>query len=160
MKAYLSLGSNEGDRKDYLLQALEMLADSCGITITKKSQLYETAPWGNEDQAAFLNMAAEIETDLDPLELLDRCQYIENTLGRKRSIHWGPRTMDIDILDCQDIRLSTERLTIPHPYMEQREFVLAPLREIVPDYILPSGNTITAVKGEGTVKRLNEYINT
>lgn len=152
MKAYLSLGSNVGDRKDYLERALHQLEGFCGITVTKISQIYETEPWGNENQTAFLNIAAEIETDLEPLQLLDSCQQIEKTLGRKRLVHWGPRTIDIDILDYQDTRLLTERLTIPHPYMEQREFVLAPLREIAPDHILPSGNTVKFARGEGNVK--------
>lgn len=156
MRAYLSLGSNQGDREDYLHRALDLIKNTRGISVTNISHIYETEPWGYENQTMFLNIAVEIETDLDPYQLLDSCQQIENALGRERQIHWGPRTIDIDILDYQDCRLLTERLTIPHPYMEEREFVLMPLREIAPDHILSSGKTVKLAKGEGTVKLFME----
>ncbi|RJE47786.1 MULTISPECIES: 2-amino-4-hydroxy-6-hydroxymethyldihydropteridine diphosphokinase [unclassified Dehalobacter] len=153
MRAFLSLGSNEGDRKEYLDRALDMLMNTPGIMVKRISSLYDTEPWGNVDQSPFLNMVIGIETELDPYELLEVCQQIETSLGRKRLIHWGSRTIDIDILSYQDYVIQTEKLTIPHPFMEQREFVLAPLREIAPDYILQSGRVIGTVQGEGLVKK-------
>ena len=155
MRAYLSLGSNMGDRGYYLREALRLLAEIKELKITAKSHVYETKPWGLTDQADFWNLAVEIETGLEPLELLKTCQDVENSLERKRIMRWGPRTIDIDIL-LYDNRVSNlEEITLPHPRMEEREFVLAPLREIAPELVLPSGRSIREVSGEGEVKRLD-----
>jgi len=155
MICYLSLGSNVGDKKQNLAKAMDMLAKLPKTRITKISGFYETEPWGGVEQDSFINNVVEIETGLSPEQLLTECQSVENSLGRKRTVRWGPRTIDIDILTYGDLRLSSEKLIIPHPYLEVREFVLAPLREIAPDFILPSGRPITAVKGEGKVKLLD-----
>lgn len=157
MSIYLSLGSNEGDRIKNLVQALVLLNENAEIQLLKMSGYYETEPWGPVKQDPFINIAAEISTTLQPLELLSACQEIENKLGRKRTLHWGPRTIDIDILLYHDCRIDLEQLKIPHPYMEVREFVLAPLREIAPDLLLPSGKYVRELKGEGQVKKISFY---
>lgn len=154
MISYLSLGSNQGDRKDNLTKALEHMNSISASKINKVSSCYETEPWGGVTQDSFLNLVIEVETELDPVELLHECQKIELKLGRKRDIHWGPRTIDIDILLYGDIRFQSEELIIPHPYLEQREFVLAPLREINPALLLPSGKFACDQIGEGKVYKL------
>lgn len=151
MKAYLSLGSNMGDREGYLEKALEFLDRNPGITVLKVSSFYETEPWGGVDQDSFFNLAVEIETTLDPFDLLKECQTVENSLGRRRLVRWGPRVIDIDILLYGNLKVKSKDLIIPHPLMEEREFVLAPLREIAPDLILPSGKPVQKVRGEGKV---------
>ncbi|NLL52592.1 MAG: 2-amino-4-hydroxy-6-hydroxymethyldihydropteridine diphosphokinase [Peptococcaceae bacterium] len=153
MIAYLSLGSNQGDKRKNLEMAIELLAKSLEIKILSVSSFYETEPWGNVEQDSFLNMALKIDTTLSPLKLLHRCLEIEGILGRKREMHWGPRIIDIDILIYQDVRVDSDELTIPHPYMEQREFVLAPLREIAPELILPSGQKVKELRGQGLVQK-------
>ncbi|MGL4629583.1 MAG: 2-amino-4-hydroxy-6-hydroxymethyldihydropteridine diphosphokinase [Leadbetterella sp.] len=129
-KAILSLGSNIGDRSDYLQKALLKIEEYAG-KILKKSSIYETEPWGNTDQPLFYNMVVEIETSLFPWKLLHTLQSIETSLGRTRETHWGPRTIDIDIIDIEGIILKSVDLNIPHPYFDQRDFVLVPLREIL-----------------------------
>ncbi|MCD6010591.1 MAG: 2-amino-4-hydroxy-6-hydroxymethyldihydropteridine pyrophosphokinae [Flavipsychrobacter sp.] len=141
--AYLLLGSNQGDRTGWLQQAMNMLAEKCG-TIAQKSSVYETAAWGITDQPAFLNMVIHLQTVLSPTELLTQIQQIETTLGRQRDIKWGQRTLDIDILLYNDAVVDLPELVIPHPYMQERRFTLAPLAEIAPHYMHPKLNkTIT-----------------
>lgn len=154
MKAYLSLGSNIGDKNRNIQEAIRLLAKAPGITVTAVSSFYETEPWGKTGQESFYNLAVELETILDPFSLLKTCQEIEDSLGRKRAEHWGPRIIDLDILIYDELNLQTEKLIIPHPYLEIREFVLAPLREIAKDLILPSGRAVREIKGEGKVKKL------
>lgn len=154
MKAYLSLGSNLGDRGFQLKESRRKLATHPDITVLKESGIYETKAWGLTDQPYFWNQVIEIETSLSPLDVLDACQGIENSLGRVRRIRWGPRTIDIDLLSYDNKVWKDERLVLPHPHMEQREFVLAPLREIDPDFILLSGRTASEVRGEGEVTRI------
>lgn len=160
MKGFLSLGSNLGDKKNNLEQALAllenkpMLENKSLIKIKRISGYYETEPWGGVEQDSFFNLVAEIESDMDPWELLKYCQEVEKVMGRERLIHWGPRIIDIDILSYNNRVLHTAELTIPHPFMEEREFVLAPLRELEPDYILPSGKSIQKVVGQGKVKKI------
>lgn len=129
-KAYLGLGTNIGNRLNYLRQALEKINSYKDIKITKKSKLYETKAWGYTEQADFLNMCVEIETDLKPIELLNKCQNIESDLNRERKIRWGPRTIDVDILFFNDIILQEENLEIPHPRIKERAFVLIPLMDL------------------------------
>ncbi len=157
MSIYLSLGSNEGDRIKNLSQALSLLSESADIELLKVSGYYETEPWGPVEQEPFINMAVEIATTLEPWQFLAACQEIENKLGRKRLRHWGPRTLDIDILLYHNCRIDTEQLKIPHPYMEVRAFVLAPLQEIAPALLLPSGRSVEELKGEGKVKKISFY---
>jgi len=131
--AYLSLGSNLGDRLHYLANATKRLNQQENIQLMKTSAVYETAAWGFEDQDDFYNIVAEIKTTLTPEKLLTACQEIENQLDRTREIHWGPRTIDIDILLYQDVTLNQKSLTIPHKYLLERPFVTIPLAEIAPE---------------------------
>jgi len=129
-KVFLSLGSNIGDRENNLNQALLMLGDT--VKIVNRSSFYETAPVDYIFQDRFLNMVIEIQTSLQPMELLDLLQMIENNMGREKTIRFGPRNIDIDILLYKNIIYETEELTIPHPRMKERGFVLIPLQEIEP----------------------------
>jgi 2-amino-4-hydroxy-6-hydroxymethyldihydropteridine diphosphokinase len=138
--AYLSLGSNLGDRSNLLKAALETLVSAYPIELVNVSSIYETDPVGYTDQDLFLNMVAQIRTELSPIELLDACSETEIKLGRKREIHWGPRTIDLDILLFNEENMITERLVIPHPRMFERSFVIIPLLEISPKIKLPSTN--------------------
>lgn len=128
-KAYLLLGGNEGDRHLWLSKAREQIAASCGA-ITRQSSIYETGAWGITDQPDFLNQVVLIETALDPLTLLHTIQQIEKMLGRQRDVKWGPRTLDIDILFYDDIIVNDPELIVPHPYLQDRRFTLAPLAEV------------------------------
>ncbi|RNA66013.1 2-amino-4-hydroxy-6-hydroxymethyldihydropteridine diphosphokinase [Alteribacter keqinensis] len=141
-KAYIALGSNIGERHVYLEGAVDTLEDNPDITIEKKSSIYETDPVGYTDQPPFLNMVVKVATSLSPLALLDKLQKIESTLGRTRDIHWGPRTIDLDILLYNDENIKLERLSVPHPRMYERGFVLVPLCEIEPDLRFPDGRHI------------------
>lgn len=129
----IGLGSNLGDRARYLSDAARRLAHSGGISLQKLSTVYETPPWGDTDQPAFLNAALTLEADLPPLDLLKCVKEIEVAVGRTPSRRWGPREIDIDILFYGDIALESERLTLPHPYMYERAFVLQPLSELTAD---------------------------
>ncbi|MGL5348406.1 MAG: 2-amino-4-hydroxy-6-hydroxymethyldihydropteridine diphosphokinase [Peptostreptococcaceae bacterium] len=129
-KAYLGLGTNMGDRFEYLSTACQLIDENENIRITKKSKLYETKAWGYTDQADFLNMCIEIETSLDEYRLLDVCEQVEQMLNRERIIRWGPRTIDVDILFYNDIILDDEKLSIPHPRISERAFVLIPLMDL------------------------------
>jgi 2-amino-4-hydroxy-6-hydroxymethyldihydropteridine diphosphokinase len=137
-KAYIALGSNMGDRFGYLTQAIILLEGHEDITVVNTSSIYETDPVGYTDQDQFLNMAIQVETSLSPVELLDTCLEIELKLGRKREIKWGPRTLDLDILLFNHENIETEKLTIPHPRMKQRAFVILPLLEMEPNLMLPN----------------------
>ena len=136
VKAFLSLGSNMGDRLEYLSKAIDKIAKIQGCNILNKSRVYETEPWGYENQEAFLNLCISIETSLSPYELLESLQTIELELDRVRKIHWGPRTIDIDILLFDDIICEDDKLTIPHPRMSERAFVLIPLYDIEKNLII------------------------
>ena len=136
VKAFLSLGSNMGDRVEYLSKAIDKIAQIQGCNILNKSRVYETEPWGYENQEAFLNLCISIETSLSPYELLESLQTIELELDRVRKIHWGPRTIDIDILLFDDIICEDDKLTIPHPRMSERAFVLIPLYDIEKNLII------------------------
>nr|WP_251030276.1 2-amino-4-hydroxy-6-hydroxymethyldihydropteridine diphosphokinase [Bacillus sp. ISL-35] len=137
-KAYIALGSNMGDRFGYLTQAIILLEGHEEISVVNTSSIYETDPVGYTDQDQFLNMAIEVETSLSPVELLDTCLEIELKLGRKREIKWGPRTLDLDILLYNHENVETEKLTIPHPRMSERAFVILPLLEMDPHITLPN----------------------
>jgi len=150
MRAFLGLGSNLGDRDYYLGEAISAL-ESPLTKVKATSRIYETEPWGVMDQPLYWNQVLEIETLLQPLELLHVCQEIENRFGREREVRWGPRTIDIDLLIYDNTVSQSEELILPHPYLEERAFVLAPLREIAPELVLPSGRFITEVSGQGKV---------
>ena len=129
-EVYLSLGSNLGDRKDNLRQAVQMLYKSDKISDIGLSLIYETEPVGYDDQPYFLNMCVRLNTSMTPTELLQFLQSIEGKLHRVRTIKNGPRTIDMDILLYDDIKIDTPELTIPHPRMFERAFVLYPLSEL------------------------------
>ncbi len=146
MEAYLGLGSNLGDRLATLQQAVDLLAADPGITVRRTSRVWETDPVGGPEQPDFLNIVAEIDTDLEPLDLLTTVNRIESELGRVRDVRWGPRTVDIDILLIDDMTIADDRLTVPHPRMHERAFVLMPLLELIDDPILPNGTRLLAVR--------------
>lgn len=144
---YLSLGANLGARAQTLREALRRLAQLPGTHLSRASSFYETAPWGKTDQPPFLNGAACLSTRLAPEALLAACQEIERALGRVRHEHWGARTLDIDLVygvcGGQVVRAASPRLTLPHPYLLERAFVLVPLAEIAPELVL-AGRPIAA----------------
>ena len=129
-KSYLSLGSNIGNKQEYIESAIEVVGKTEGIKILKKSGLYETSPVGYVEQDLFLNAVIKIETDFSEREILKIINKIENELDRKREIRWGPRTIDIDILIFSDKKINETDLIIPHKEMLNRLFVLVPLIEI------------------------------
>jgi len=127
----LGLGGNMGNRTQHLAMAMVHIIQQIG-PITRVSSVYETAAWGIEDQPAFLNLALCISTPFSPLQTLERCLRIEKQMGRHRKMKWGPRIIDIDILLYNDKIIRENQLSIPHPMMHERRFVLAPLAEILP----------------------------
>jgi len=133
---YLGIGSNLGNRRANCRKALDLMAEA-GLIIVRRSSFFETAPWGLEKQPAFINMAAEIETDHKPHELLTVLKHIEKTMGRKQTIRWAPRIIDLDILLYDRLVINDPDLTLPHPLLHERTFVLDPLAEIAPSVIHP-----------------------
>ena len=133
---YIGIGSNLGNREENCESAIRLLTEH-GITVTKRSSMIETEPWGVKEQPKFINMAVEVETGLGPEELLHLLKKIEAAIGRRPTTHWGPRVIDLDILLYDDLVLKTPRLEIPHPGIIMRDFVLKPLAEIAPDKIHP-----------------------
>ncbi|MDR7074881.1 2-amino-4-hydroxy-6-hydroxymethyldihydropteridine diphosphokinase [Fictibacillus barbaricus] len=138
--AYLSIGSNMGDREELLKKAIQSLAEYHDIEIEKISSIYETDPVGVTDQPLFLNLAIKLKTTLSPHALLSKLHEVEEELERKRIRKWGPRTIDLDILLYNGVSIQTEVLEIPHPRMLERAFVLIPLSEVAPDDIYPGGS--------------------
>jgi 2-amino-4-hydroxy-6-hydroxymethyldihydropteridine diphosphokinase len=140
----LSLGSNLGNRLQRLQEACDALTQLPGTVLQQVSRVYETEALIVEDQPVFLNIAAEIGTELTPLELLNAVKAIEHRLGREDGPRWGPRCIDIDLVLWGDTVLDDDRLKLPHPDFRIRRFVLAPLAEIAPDMVDPvTGKTIT-----------------
>ena len=134
--AALSLGGNLGDVRAAFSFALERLALAPGVAVVATSSVYRTAPWGKLDQPDFLNMATLLRVTIAPRALLDLCLSIEREQGRARLEHWGPRTLDIDVLTYGDLVVEEPGLTIPHPRLQDRAFVLTPLAEIAPDTVV------------------------
>ena len=131
---YIALGSNMGDRRSLLNRAITLIEERVGA-VQRVSSFIETEPWGFESEHPFLNAAVMVRTTLSPIECLDATQQIERELGRKKKSKNGiyhDRPIDIDLLLYGDLKLSTPRLTIPHPHMYERDFVMIPLREILP----------------------------
>lgn len=131
-QAYLALGSNMGDRQAYLTEAIEKLSRIKGVKVGKVSRLIETEPYGGVEQEPFLNGCLMVSTILTPKELLHEMNRIEAEAGRERLIHWGPRTLDLDMIFYDDLVTEEEELLLPHPDMENRDFVLGPLAELCP----------------------------
>jgi 2-amino-4-hydroxy-6-hydroxymethyldihydropteridine diphosphokinase len=140
-KVYLSLGGNLGDPAKSIGAALRMLDAADGISVVAVSSLYRTPPWGKTDQPDFLNAAAELSTPLAPRALLDACLEAERRLKRVREERWGPRLIDIDILTFGGRTVHEAGLEVPHPRMTERAFVLAPLAEIAPGFVI-AGHTV------------------
>jgi 2-amino-4-hydroxy-6-hydroxymethyldihydropteridine diphosphokinase len=135
-QAVLSLGSNVGDKLQHLYDAKKQLVEN-GSKIIKQSSVYETEAWGNKDQDAFYNEVIEVDTGMSTEWLMKLILYTEKSLGRTRDEKWAPRTIDIDILFFNDEIINQENLTIPHPHLHERKFVLIPLNEILPNLIHP-----------------------
>lgn len=132
-RAVLALGANLGDAAAQIEAAIAAIDAHAHITLIKRSTIIVTPPWGVTDQDDFHNGAVLVETDLSPLELLEFCLATEADLGRVRTMKWGPRVIDIDVIAYNHVEMQTERLTLPHPYAHERDFVLVPTREIAPE---------------------------
>lgn len=132
-RAYLALGSNLGERIAHLQGAVDALARVPGVTVVAVSRVYATEPVGGPPQGEYLNAVVAVDTDLDPYALLEVAHRLEADAGRVRAERFGPRTLDVDVLLYGDVRLDDPALTIPHPRMRERAFVLAPLRDVAPD---------------------------
>jgi 2-amino-4-hydroxy-6-hydroxymethyldihydropteridine diphosphokinase len=143
--AFLALGSNLGDRLANLQRAVDLLGGVEGIDVRRSSRVYETEPVG-PPQPEYLNAVLEVRTSLAPGELLAACLGIEDAMGRVRHERWGPRTVDVDVLTYGDEDVDEPDLTIPHPRMHERGFVLAPLLELTADPHLPGGRRVADLR--------------
>lgn len=132
-RAWLSLGANIGDPAAQLAEAIGRLDAHEHIRVTAQSGVIRTKAWGKTDQPDFANMAAEVETDLAPVDLLHACLDIERDMGRVRHEVWGPRLIDIDLIAYERVVMESAKLTLPHRFAHERDFVLTPLREISPE---------------------------
>lgn len=135
-RVFIAFGSNIGDRYETVKRAFELIEEN-GMKIIKKSNIYETEPYGYKDQPPFINGVILVETELTCREVLERLLQIEKQLGRERIIRWGPRTIDLDIIFYNGEIYNEEDLKVPHPDMQNREFVLKPLCDIEPDFVHP-----------------------
>ena len=152
MRAYVALGSNLGDSRQHLLSAVEALAALSHTQVIARSRIYRTPPWGVLDQPDFLNAAVALETALEPYDLLDALLAIERAAGRQRSgERWGPRTLDLDLLHVVGRTVNEARLSLPHPHIADRAFVLLPLHDVAPDLEIP---------GQGKVADLLRAVDT
>ena len=136
---YIGIGSNLGDREGYLAFAVSELTNTDGVSSVSHSKWIETPPWGPVEQGPFLNGILKVESTLEPLTMLDTILDIERLAGRQREIHWGPRTLDLDIVWIEDeegqcVQVKTPNLVVPHPYFWERQFVLEPLQEVYPTF--------------------------
>ncbi|AGB40474.1 2-amino-4-hydroxy-6-hydroxymethyldihydropteridine pyrophosphokinase [Halobacteroides halobius DSM 5150] len=153
---YLGLGTNKGDREANLKQAIELINNFNNSELKEISAVYETEPWGYTQQDDFLNLCVRVQTKLGPHELLTKCQQVEKELKRERKIKWGPRTIDVDILVYDDLKLNDEELILPHPRMQERAFVLVPLSDLNNNLII-KGKSIKEWLSIIKVVGLKEY---
>lgn len=156
--AYIGLGSNLDNPEQQVRDAFVELNDIAQTKLLEHSPLYASAPIGPAGQPDYINACALLQTDLSPLELLDALQGIENAHQRVRKEHWGPRTLDLDLLLFGDQNIDIERLKVPHPYLCERNFVLYPLADISVQATMPSGITIESLKAscsDSGLKRLD-----
>lgn len=138
MRAYVALGSNLGESKLHLLDAIEALAGLPHTEVVARSRIYRTQPWGKLDQPDFFNAVVALETALEPHDLLGALLDIERAAGRQRNgERWGPRTLDLDLLHMSGKVVNSERLVLPHPHIADRAFVLLPLHDVAPDLDIP-----------------------
>jgi len=140
-RAWIGLGGNIGDVRSNLKEAVINLGSLPKVTVRERSPVYKTPPWGITDQDWFLNACIEVQTSFSPVQLLEACLSIETALNRKRDVRWGPRTIDLDILIYEGLEMHTDALTLPHPRMHERGFVMKPLSDIAPD-LLVRGTTV------------------
>ena len=145
-RVFLSLGSNMGQKVDYLDNAVDIIKKNEFIHNVKVSSVYQTDPVGYLDQDVFVNIAVLLETTLEPYDLLKVCQDVEQALNRERLIRWGPRTIDVDIILYDDLTLDDEELTIPHPRMHERAFVLVPICELDSELVIQSQKIQTLIE--------------
>ncbi len=160
IESFIGIGSNVGDRTQFVRRAVEALNSAAGIEVTATSSLYETSPIGGPPQRSYVNMVIRVRTSLDHRDLLQLCQEIEQKLGREESdIRWGPRVVDLDLLLFDNTKISEPDLEIPHPRMTQRRFVLIPLLEIDEDVADPWGGPYKDVldEAEGDVELLEAF---
>lgn len=139
---YIGLGANLDQPQQQLEQALIELAQLPNSKLITQSSLYHSKPVGPQDQPDYVNAVALLETELSPLKLLDALQQLEQDHGRIRKRHWGERTLDLDIILIDDLVINSERLTVPHPFAQQRSFVIYPLFEISPTLSFPNGKSL------------------
>jgi 2-amino-4-hydroxy-6-hydroxymethyldihydropteridine diphosphokinase len=145
-RAFLGLGSNLGDRLANLGRAVSLLSLAGEIRVVRSSRVYETDPVGGPEQPEYLNAVIEVETPLAPQDLLARSLEVEREMGRVRTERWGPRVIDVDVLTYDDLEIDAPDLTIPHPRMHERGFVLVPLLELVADPVLPGGRRVKEMR--------------
>ena len=131
--ATLGLGSNLGDRVRNIDQAITLLTENGAVSVVSRSRRYRTAPWGVTDQDWFVNACVSIKSTLSPRQVLRHCQSVEDAMGRVRTMRWGPRNIDVDILTFGDLKIYEPDLVIPHPLIAERAFVLIPLKDVAPD---------------------------
>ncbi len=136
-KIIISIGSNMGERTDNCRRAIEALAALDGVSVLKESFFYETLPWGKTNQQDFINCAVLVESDIAPLNLLEKLKEIEFNIGRNHEERWGPRLIDLDLVIYADVVMDNETLTLPHKYAHERAFVMIPAAEVAPEMIHP-----------------------
>ncbi len=142
VRALVGLGSNVGDRRASMARAVSLLRGAPNVTVAAVSALYETPPWGYTAQAPFLNAVVAVDTTLGPRQLLIALKSFEARIGRRRTFRWGPRVIDLDVLAYDDVTLERPGLSLPHPAIPDRAFVLVPLGDLEPGYRAPDGRTL------------------
>lgn len=157
---YLGVGSNVGDRVEFVRRAVALLGEIEGIDVVGMSSLYETAPLGGPPQRSYVNLVLAVDTQLDPHGLLSAAKTVEQVLGRmEEGIRWGPRVADVDVLLYGDVKIADPDLEIPHPRLTQRRFALIPLLEVAPDVADPWGRRYADFldEAEGAVELLQPF---